>query len=60
METVYVEYYTQAEWVVTFRMKGKLTQEIVRASSSSVAKQIVQERYGKDKVQIIGVKKVDK
>lgn len=53
----YVEYAPLNSYLVIFRLKGKITEEVVRANSVSQAKEIISSRYKGSAVQIISVKK---
>lgn len=55
---VYVEYATLSSYLVTFKLKGKTTEEVVKANSSSQARQIIKDRYDGATIQIISVRKV--
>ena len=55
---VYVEYASLSSYLVTFKLKGKTTEETVKANSSSQARQIIKDRYDGKNIQIISVRKV--
>lgn len=55
---VYVEYAPLSSYLVTFKLKGKTTEETVKANSSSQARQIIKDRYDGVTIQIISVRKV--
>jgi hypothetical protein len=55
---VYVEYAPLSSYLVVFKLKGKTTEETVKANSSSQARQIIKDRYDGKNIQIISVRKV--
>jgi hypothetical protein len=58
MDIVYVEYAPLREYEVTYTLKGKKYQDVVRANSSTDARELVKTRY-KD-AHIISVREVKK
>jgi hypothetical protein len=54
---VYVEYAPLNSYLVIFTLKGKRTEEVVRANSVSQAKEIIISRYKGSVVKIISVSK---
>ena len=58
MYVAYVEYAPLKEYEVTYTLKGKKSQDVVRANSSTDARELVKTRY-KD-ARIISVREVKK
>jgi hypothetical protein len=58
MYVAYVEYAPLKEYEVTYTLKGKKYQDVVRANSSTDARELVKTRY-KD-AHIVSVKEVKK
>jgi hypothetical protein len=58
MYVAYVEYAPLKEYEVTYTLKGKKYQDVVRANSSTDARELVKTRY-KD-ANIVSVKEVKK
>jgi hypothetical protein len=58
MDIVYVEYAPLKEYEVTYTLKGKKYQDVVRANSSTDARELVKTRY-KD-ARIISVREAKK
>ena len=58
MEMAYVEYVSIPSWEVTYRVGNVRTVEVIRAYTTSDVRKLITEKYGKEKVQIISIKKV--
>jgi hypothetical protein len=54
----YVEYAPLDTYLVVFKLKGKTTEEVVKANSSTQAKEIIKARYEGQKIVIISSKKI--